>query len=137
MKQPRRIGLAAALALVLVPACVNVGTQVQDFTVAAEPNGAMANIQTDFGTVSGELLAVQDDGVIVLHNSVMELVPYEFIRSLQLSQLDGEYSLGSRAPDRARRTRLALVSRYPQGMDAQLRTRLLAQLGQQEIRVVR
>lgn len=138
MKHQRLIGLAAVgLALGLTLECANFGTQVQDFSVATRPNGAMANIQIASGIISGELLAVQDDGVIILNNSTIELVPYLSIESLHLNQLGGDYSLGSQAPDRAQRTRLALVSRYPQGIDAQLLQRLLAQLRQQEISVAR
>lgn len=133
----RRLRLSGFAAALLALACVNVGTQVQEFSVASGPNGAMANIQTESGAISGELLAVQEDGVIVLDNSVMELVPYHFIRSLRLRQLDGDYALGSDAPDRARRARLASVSRYPQGINVQLRQRLLAQLRQSEIVVAR
>lgn len=136
MTRIRQLGLATMLLLAL-SACVNVGTQVENFSVASQPNGAMATIQTSSGVVNGELLAVQDDGVIVLNNSLMELVPYHTIQSLQLKQLGNDYTIGDHAPDSPQRSRLGAVSRYPQGINAELRQRLLTQLGQPEIRVIR
>lgn len=139
MKHIRPTRLAAVLACIMTGllACANVGTQVQDFEVAIHPNGARAEINAVPGIISGELLAVQNDGVIVLTSSVMQLVPYSSIRSMKLYQLGGDYSLGDQAPDAAQRKRLASVSRYPQGIDAQLRQQLLAKLGQQQIHVAR
>lgn len=139
MKHTQPIRLAAVLVCVMTGllACANVGTQVQDFDVAIHPNGARAEINAAPGIISGELLAVQDDGVIVLTNSVMELVPYSSIQSMKLYQLSGDYSLGDQVPDAARRKRLASVSRYPQGIDVQLRQQLLAKLGQQQIHIAR
>lgn len=125
-----------ALALFPLAACFNVGTRAENFKVASEPNGAMAHITSSVGEISGELLAIHDDGVIILSSAGMELVPYASIHSLHLDQLDGSYGLSGDAPVAARRDRLAAVSRYPQGIDARLQQRLLTQLHQPALLVV-
>lgn len=130
----------AVLAFALFPAtgCINIGAGPEPFKLASQPNGATAHIVSSLGQISGELLAVQNDGVVILTNSVMKLIPYLSIDRLRLDELGDSYNLngGGNVPTAAQQAKLAAVSRYPQGIDATLRQRLLSQLHQAELRVV-
>ncbi|HEY8311210.1 MAG TPA: hypothetical protein VIG47_11675 [Gemmatimonadaceae bacterium] len=125
------------VALLLGTGCVNIGARAQPFRLTSQPNGATARITSSIGEISGELLAVQNNGVVILTNSVMELVPYLSIDRLHLDELDNSYDLtdAGKIPGAARQAKLAAVSRYPQGIDAALQQRLLAQLHQSDLRV--
>jgi hypothetical protein len=126
-----------AFILLLAAGCVNIGASKEPLKLATQPNGATAHIASSVGQISGELLAVQSDGVIVLSNSVIELVPYLSIDALRLDELGGGYDISGagKVPTAAQQARLAAVSRYPQGIDAKLQARLLSQLHQSELHV--
>ncbi len=138
MNMKRSVWAGLALALFPATGCINIGPHPEPFKLASQPNGASAHIVSSLGEISGELLAVQSDGVIILTSSAMELVPYLSIDRLRLDELDNSYNLNGagNVPTAAQQARLAAVSRYPQGIDAALRQRLLSQLHQSELRVV-
>jgi hypothetical protein len=138
MNMKRSMFAGPVFVMLLATGCINVGARSAPFGLAMHPNGATAHIASSVGEISGELLAVQNNGIVVLSNSVMELIPYQSIDRLQLEDLDGRYALtdAGRIPGAAQQARLATVSRYPQGIDTALQQRLLSQLHQSDLRVV-
>lgn len=134
MSMNRIIILAGALSLA---ACFHFGPTAETFPLASSPNGATVNATlTSGGTVGGELLSVRDDGVVLLRAGKLVLVPYTALSGLKVDKLD-DYSLPAGTPSPERRARLTVVSRYPQGINAELQQKLFAQSGQTELEVVR
>ena len=116
--------------------CFHIGPSVEDFPLASRPNGATVTIQTTSHSATGELLAVRDDGVVIQQGSKLAFAPYSDLRSVSVAEL-ADYSIGAGAPPPERRANLNAVSRYPQGIGAELQRKLLAQAGQAELEVLR
>jgi hypothetical protein len=116
-------------------ACFRFGPTGATFPLASLPNGATVSVQTTRQSATGELLAVRDDGLVILHGPRLALVPYSDLRSARIAELP--YSLGAGAPLPEERARLTAVSRYPQGIGTQLQQKLFAQSGQTELEVLR
>jgi hypothetical protein len=114
----------------------HIGPSAENFPLALRPNGATVTVQTAGQTVAGELLAVRDDGVVILHGSKLSLVSYSDLRSVKVVDLT-DYSIGAGAPQPAPRAKLNALSRYPQGISAALQQKLFAQSGQAELEVLR
>ena len=133
MRAIHRISLASVLCCT---ACFKVGPSTQDLSLATIPNGARVAVQTNTQQVSGELLAVRDSGIVIVFGGRMALVPYPSIRRVMVNEL-GQYSVGAGTPSAENRAKLNLVSRYPQGIGAELERRLLARTGQTSLEVVR
>lgn len=117
-------------------ACFYVGPSAEKFPLAFGPNGATVTIQTTSQAVVGELLAVRDDGIVILRGSKLALAPYSDLQSAKVADLP-DHSIGAGAPPPDRRASLNAVSRYPQGIGAELQRKLLAQSGQAELEVLR
>jgi len=132
MSTTRNIGLVLAVCSV---ACFRFGATGATLPLAALPNGATVSIQTTGETANGELLAVRDDGLVILRGPRLSFVPYNNLRSARIAELP--YSLGAGAPSAEERAKLTAVSRYPQGIGAELQRKLLAQSGQTELEVLR
>lgn len=142
---------AAALALttLLAGACT-VGPTLSEFKPAHNPAGVQSRVTLhrnilDGNKVSGELLAARNDGVLLLSpepvlpdtsGTRLVLVPFWMMRSIRLEQV-GTFAIRSEGADMdaARKTRLRLLSRYPQGVSDELLTKLLAGLSQDAIDV--
>jgi len=133
MSTIRNIGLVLAVCSV---ACFRFGPTAATFPLAALPNGATVSVQTAGQTANGELLAVRDDGLVILRGPRLAFVPYSNLRGARVAELP-DYSVGAGAPEPARRAKLTAVSRYPQGIGAELQRKLLAQSGQTELEVLR
>jgi hypothetical protein len=125
--------LIAALCSV---ACFHIGPSAQEFPLAFSPSGATVTIQTTSQAAVGELLAVRDDGIVILRGSRLALAPYSDLQSAKVADLP-DHSIGAGAPPPERRARLNAVSRYPQGIGAELQRTLLARSGQAELEVLR
>ncbi|HEY5021107.1 MAG TPA: hypothetical protein VII30_01335 [Gemmatimonadaceae bacterium] len=123
------------IAVLCSVACIHVGPSAEKFPLALSPNGATVTIQTTSQAVVGELLAVRDDGIVILRGSKLALAPYSDLQSAKVADLP--YSIGAGAPPPDRRASLNAVSRYPQGIGAELQRKLLAQSGQAELEVLR
>jgi hypothetical protein len=94
------------------------------------------SLRTSTRAYSGELLAVQDDGVIISSDRIM-FAPFSAIVGLTLEKMGGQYQL--RTGDVPRGERLAqfrAVSRFPQGLTPNIQSVLLAQKSQTEIAVI-
>ena len=133
MSTTRNIGLVLAVCSV---ACFRFGATGATLPLAALPNGATVSIQTTGETANGELLAVRDDGLVILRGPRLSFVPYNNLRSARIAELS-DYSVGAGAPAPASRAKLTAVSRYPQGIGKELQRKLLAQSGQTELEVLR
>jgi hypothetical protein len=113
------------------------GTRMRDFPYATTPHGATASVEirknsallcaTCPGTVSGELLAVDDTALVLLkHTGVLTFVPHADAARLTVLGL-GEIKTPS---DPQVRARIRLVSRFPAGLSDSV----LQQLREREAR---
>jgi hypothetical protein len=133
MRAIQRMSLVAVLCCT---ACFKVGPSTQDLSLVTSPNGARVDVQTNTQRVSGELLAVRDSGIVISLGGRVALVPYPSVRRVMVAEL-GQYSVGAGTPSPENRAKLNLVSRYPQGIGAELERRLLVRTGQTSLEVVR
>jgi hypothetical protein len=116
-------------------ACFHIGPTAERFPLALGPNGATVTVQTTSQSATGELLAVRDDGVVILRGSKLTLAPFADLHSVKVAVLS-DYSIGAGAPPPDRRARLNALSRYPQGIGAELQRKLFSQSGQAELEVL-
>jgi hypothetical protein len=84
----------------------------------------------------GELITVDTTGGAYLASRLV-WVPWQRIDRLFVPKLGGEYQVYGQTASMAKRTRLASVSRFPQGLSGDLLARVLAALKQSELDAVR
>ena len=110
------------------------GGRVNRFAPATQPAGVAVTLWLRGGaTGQGELLAVQDTALVVLAQDTVTLVPYRVLAAGRFTQV-GE--LTETPPPRDFAEKLRLVSRFPQGLTAEMLTRLLAAYGQSTLKVM-
>lgn len=130
------------------------GMTAEKFRHTSSARGVSARVTTTNAVFHGELLHVDDAGLLILTSSgcerrfllwrslpcaqeqerVLRLVPFSAIRSTEFEQLDRSYNIsGGRAPRPAPRERLRLVSRFPHGLSPELLEQLLASVGQKTV----
>ena len=117
--------------LVVAGACFT-GPSVRTFAPARSPGGIAADLQLDRKThIQGEVLEVQDTALLVLQrNARVIIVPIGRIRYGYFVKRGVLIQSGwISAKDRER---LRIVSRFPAGLTAELRARLLSAYGQTE-----
>jgi hypothetical protein len=120
-----------AFALLLV-ACA-VGTTGGSYEPAQGPAGATVTLElTGQREMVGELLAVEDTALLVRQDRQLVRVPLRLI----LSGKAPKVSFTGQLPAGEPRERLRLISRYPQGVSAELEARLLEAYGQSRVREV-
>jgi hypothetical protein len=141
--------LASLIALCAAAAGCAIGTTANRFVPATSPRGIEARVETPAMEITGELLEVRDDGMVVLSSSVtpasgrsrertaerlLRLVPFRSIARARFHQLPGRFNLADgRPPTTEVRERLRLVSRFPYGMPADVEAALLKASGQTTI----
>ena len=104
--------------------------------VANRPGGATAVLETSSGKLTGELIAVQNDGVVVAGKTIV-FAPFSAMKKLSLDDMSGDYALGrGEFPNAEKLARLRLASHFPQGLTPAIRKALLAQAGQPDIVVI-
>ena len=124
-----RGGLAA---LGLLTAC-SVGTTGGNYAPAKGPAGAAVSLQLrGRGTLSGELLAVEQGSLLVLDGREVVRVALPLLEAGKAPKL----SFTGPVLDAGTRERLRLISRYPQGVSPALETRLLQAYGMTAVREV-
>ena len=135
-----RYGIVVVAAAMTTSACLH-GPTVSSFPPAQTPYGIQTTIEAQTGAtghvVAGELLAVQDDGLI-LHEGVYGLVfvAYDQIERATF-QKKRSLSIGARrTPVEGKREALRLLSRFPQGLEDPVLTEMLRQLGQESLRLL-
>jgi len=123
------------LLLVLVLAgCSNL-PGVHQLDLARYPDGIRVQVTLtrawDRERVDGELLSVLDPGLLVLHRSTLVLCPWDRVKRVDFVDREfGPVRLKARAPAQKSREALSRVSRYPQGLSAEVRDALLRLHGQ-------
>ena len=88
------------------------GLTAEKLTPAHEPAGVTVRISTPGRQLSGELIDLRDDGLLVISDKVVRLVPYGSIASARFDQTKDKIE-DHKAPWGSRRERLRLLSRYP------------------------
>ena len=109
------------------------GMTAEKLTPAHEPAGVTVRISTDQRHLSGELIELRDDGLLLVSDKIVRFVPYTSIASAQFDQTKDKID-GHQAPSSARFERLRLLSRYPQGIGPDLLRELLRAYGQDELK---
>ena len=126
-----RRAIVPALAL-LLSGCY-FGQTAAKFEPALGPRGVSTTITTAVGmNVTGELLEVGDEGLLVDTAQGVALVPYAIIRDGAFAQT-GIRIQGGHAPGASTREKLRLLSRFPQGLSPALLKTLLEAHGQTEV----
>ncbi|WP_411281514.1 hypothetical protein [Gemmatimonas sp.] len=121
-----RFRVFALFACVLVTAC-RFGTKPGEIDWVNSPEGARIAMRVNGESQDrvGELLAVGDEGV-VMRGAQITRVSWSRVYAIDVDRLSGSYDL-LRGEDASapKRQRLALVSRFPQGLSAELLSQLL------------
>lgn len=118
-----------AIAGVLAFAGCQFGQRPKDFVFTRGPLGADATVNTDVGAVRGELVAVEDSGLMVVRAQRLVFIPLERIRTVTIQTLS-EIRLQRGSPENFRSARL--VSRHPYGLSPSVMAALLRTYGQTE-----
>jgi hypothetical protein len=98
--------------------------------------GAEAEMTTDTGRLEGELLLVDDVGILLLVDGEVVRAPWSVVSRLDIRRRPGSMELDGSVPPEADRRRAQLSSRDPYGLDAEQLEALLASLGQEQVREV-
>ncbi len=126
MRPARRVSTL----LLLLVAC-SVGTTGRNYAPAQGPAGATVTLKlSGQDQAVGELLAVEDTALLVLEGRELVRVPLPLITSGKAPKV----SFTGPTLTAETRERLRLISRYPQGVSAELETRLLEAYGQSRVR---
>lgn len=126
----RRQLMAALLALSAV-ACQH-GPGLADYGPALHPNGIGIRIDLRSGPdISGELLAVETDAVVVRSEERLLRVPLGLIASVEAKPMTGRTGITPRFLERAK-----LHSRFPGGITPEIERALLETYGQAAITTV-
>jgi hypothetical protein len=133
-----RVKSVTGTLLVLIAACAGsacyVGMSAGKYRPAQQPAGVSITMITPAGKAAGELLAIRDTGVIILIGQKVHMVPYTAILSSDIDQTSSSYAISNRAaPNADVQTHLRLLSRFPQGLTAELLGQLLQAYGQTEM----
>jgi hypothetical protein len=125
--------LMVAASVICLSACV-IGQNAAEWPFAKGPNGATVKLVGPTQTLTGELLEVRDEGVVVAGgDGKIVFAPFTTLRLLEVAEPAAAY-VNSNDPHPAEdvRSRLKVVSHFPQGMTADVRARMLARTGQSE-----
>ena len=131
MRTTRMLSAAAILALT---GC-HFGMTAEKLPVANQPGGARVTVRTASTAYAGELIAVQNDGVVISNDRIM-LFPFTAIAGLTVDKLGGLRLGKVEVPRGEKLAQLRAVSRFPQGLTPNIQSQLLAQKSQAEIVVV-
>ncbi len=144
----RRLFPGMALGL-LVAAC-HVGPQIDQSGLGRQPQGAKVDVELTTKTKSkrverrGELLEVRDDGLVILGRQDADngprvvLIPWQMIYRASASDLPGIAVRASQGDSQrqASTEELRNVSRFPQGLSAELMSQLLGRYGQSTLEAI-
>jgi hypothetical protein len=131
----RRIAVVMALGL---GAC-HWGTRPKDLPVATAPGGARVAVRLSGESSDrvGELFAVDSVGVTIF-DGVVRRVSWARLSAMDVPKLGGDYDVRiGESVDADKRARLALLSRFPQGMSPALLRSVLAFAKQASLEEIR
>lgn len=120
--------------LLLAGGCVW-GIRPAKLPVATTPGGARVSVVLTGSkmTLAGELFAADSSGLL-LHHQRLTRIPWARISFLDAMTLPDTYDLTAKdAATPAKQRRLALVSRFPQGLSGPLLAQVLATLRQDAV----
>jgi hypothetical protein len=102
------------------------------------PLGGRIVLETEAGTMAGELLLVEEEGILVLgpEDRVYQ-APWAALRSLEFRDRPVGSLTRGQEPTPVHRDEMRLASRYPFGLWPEQRAALLEARGQDEPRVLR
>jgi len=115
------------ITLALGAMACHAGKNAETLGLARSPSGAMATLDLDQrAPMTGELLAADDTGLVLLRDRTTFSIPYSRIRRAVFPELDQRYSLDQRGPDTETLRKLRLISHFPQGLSPELRVKIAA-----------
>jgi hypothetical protein len=124
---------ARASSLLLLLVACSVGTTGRNYAPAQGPAGATVTLDlTGQRQVGGELLAVEEATLLLRRPGELVRVPLRLITSGKAPKL----SFTGATLTGETRERLRLISRYPQGVSAELEARLLEAYGQRGVQEI-
>ena len=130
--------LIGAVVIAAALAC-SVGTRVKKFAPAQEPAGVAIRLRLHFGKgtqlVAGELLAVQDSGILLRDSTRILFIPNDSVRYGETTTR-GTGLAFARKPTGSTREQLRLLSRYPDGVSAALLSSLIAVYGRDSVETI-
>lgn len=131
----------ATLSLASALASCNWGTRPNNFGPAQTAAGAMVavRVRTEPTDRRGELMAVDTTGIILVsQEQQLVRIAWRRIDAMDVDKLGADFDIpyGQQA-DAAKRRRLALVSRFPQGLSGDLIARTLELLHQASIQEIK
>lgn len=138
-----------AIILLALAGC-STSVEVEDFKPAQGPQGIQMELTLngnviDGNKLSGELLAVRDDGVLLNVDDYPDsasaaktvvLIPFWMMDTAKLEQM-GRAKVESQGEEQNKvyLDRLRLLARFPQGLSEDLLTKLLTETGQEQVEV--
>lgn len=135
----RRLSSVLVIVLALGALSCHRGTRPANFPPALGPQGAsvVIRLQSEPRAREGELFAVDSIGMTVLAPNLVR-VAWASIRWAEIANLGYRYDvIGGVTPDAEKLARIALVSRFPQGLSDELLARLFTMLPQQSLEEIR
>ena len=130
----RATGLLTLVMLAGLSNGCSFGMTARKYRPAQQPQGVNMRVDTAQGQLLGELIEVRDDGIVVLADQKLRLLPYTVILSSKADQTDSRYAISQRTvPKRDVLEHLRLLSRFPQGLTPELMRQLLDACGQTEL----
>jgi hypothetical protein len=127
-----------ALVAALVPLSCNWGTRPNKLPAAQRAVGARVSVYVsgERGVRAGELYAADSTGV-TFRGARLVRVDWPRLGEMDVDRMDARYDVRrGEVVGAEKRARIALVSRFPQGLDGELLARVLAQLGQDTLDTV-
>lgn len=141
--KPSARGVLSSLGILLLISLAgcNWGTRPENFLPAQGPQGArvavrVTNEQSDR---LGELLASDSIGITILDDDRrLTRIAWPRVEALDVSKVGDQYDIRhGEKPSADKRQRLALLSRFPQGLNGDLLAHTLALLRQDALREIR
>jgi hypothetical protein len=126
-----RYRMALLVAAYLAAGC-KYGMTADKFIPAHTPGGIALHLLGGNVPLTGELIEVRDDALVILTGKILRLVPYTVVTSLKADQTDMAIS-GGRPLSGVDRERLRSWSRFPQGLGPDLLNPLLRGYGQTQL----
>jgi len=129
----RTTALLTLLALGCFANGCSFGMTARKYSPAQGPKGIMMHVSTGQKQLTGELIEVRADGIL-LADEKLRLLPYTAILSAEANEKDSPYIISKgTVPNRDVQEHLRLLSRFPQGLTPELIQRLLDAYGQTEL----
>lgn len=124
----------AVIVLTMAGGC-HVGPSVATYPPATTPFGAVGKFKVGKTSFDAELLAVRDSALVLLRDREVIVVRFADLASSSFRHVDVSVSRTQR-PSSEELAQLRILSRFPQGLSAELEKELLERYGQAALVVV-